>query len=56
MVSVHLIVTEMSHPIDALTGRTCFAPDYLPYFHLRDTREALHLATSFPLPDQASRG
>jgi hypothetical protein len=56
MVRVHLIVTEMSHPIDPMTAYTCFAPDYLPYFHLLGTRQALHLVTSFPFPNQASRG
>jgi len=38
MVRVHLIVMEMSHSIDPLTGFTCLAPDSLPYFYLLGTR------------------
>ena len=38
MVRVHLIVTEMRHSIDPLTGFTRLAPDSLPYFHLLDPR------------------
>jgi hypothetical protein len=56
MVRAHLIVTEMSHSIDPLTAGTCFAPDYLPYFHRLDTRQVIQLVTSFPFPDQAPRG